>query len=206
MIIDEKAVELAIDNAKWKVYSGVFLVIAGPLILFIQSTYGALALCFVVAGVIVILHGKNDLQRLDDFYVFKEFIGNKNEIRIEDLAKRVQSDKYLVVEDLIWMTERGYFQDVEIDSAHEFFRSKTHYRWKINTVSANTRAYVEPTINPVNIQRTTSNKAKEEDVYYSEVCDCCGGTTRIKVGGGGVCDYCRAPIGKYKKYQHKGDK
>lgn len=205
MIIDEKAVELAIENTKWKVYSGVFLIIVGPLILFIQNTYFELAFCFVVAGIIVMIHGKHELQRLDNFYVFKEFIGDKNEIRIEDLAKRVQSDKQLVVEDLIWMTARGYFQDVKMDAAHEFFRSKTHYKWKINTISATTRV-TEPNSNALNSQGNTSYRGNDEVLYYSEVCDCCGGITKIKVGGGGVCDYCRAPIGKYKKYQNEVDK
>lgn len=206
MIINDEGVELDIENTKWKVYSGVFLVVVGPLILFIQNTYFALALCFVVAGVIVILHGKQDLQRIDNFYVFKEFIGDKNEIRIADLAKRVQSDKSTIVQELIWMTERGYFEDVEIDAAHEFFRSKTHYGWRINTISSSNSFYVQPSVNLTNTHQTVSPKTKEEVVYYSEVCDCCGGTTRIKVGGGGVCDYCRAPIGKYKKYQNEVDK
>lgn len=198
MIINEEVAELDKNNTKWKVYSGIFLIIVGPLILFIQNTYGALALCFVVAGIIVMCHGKHELQRIDNFYTFKEFIGDKNEIRIADLAKRVQSDMDIVVDDLIWMTGRGYFEDVEIDGAKEFFRSRTHYKRRINTVATSTRVIIEPSVGVADAQRNTSYQAKEQDMYYSEVCDCCGGTTKIKVGGGGVCDYCRAPIGKYK--------
>ena len=203
MIVNEKAVELAKDNVKWKVYSGVFLVIVGPLILFIQNTYGVLALCFVVAGIIVICHGKHELLRIDNFYFYKDVIGDNNEIRIVDLAKRVQSDADIVVNDLNWMMQNGFFEDVEIDSRKEFFRSKTHYKWILNTVSSST--VVEQNIDSVKSKGNTSYEEKE-DIYYSEVCDCCGGSTKIKVGGGGVCDYCRAPIGKYKKYQNKGDK
>ncbi|MBQ8518882.1 MAG: hypothetical protein IJ455_04640 [Agathobacter sp.] len=47
---------------------------------------------------------------------------------------------------------------------------------------------------------TRNGRDSVVEEYYSETCECCGGTTKIKVGGGGICDYCRAPIGSYKEY------
>lgn len=46
----------------------------------------------------------------------------------------------------------------------------------------------------------------EEGIYKKQAeciaikCDCCGGVTMIEIEKGGICDYCRAPLGKYRKY------
>lgn len=199
MIINEKTADIAKDNAKWKMYSGVGLVIVGPLILFIQNTYGALAMIFVIAGIIVICVGKGELLRIDNFYTFKKYIGDRDEVSLADLAKRVQADVDIVANDLRWMIENGFFENVEIDYRNEIFRSKNHYTWERNTFSTGTRITVESSRDVIHRQKSSYQRTNQEDLYYAEVCECCGGTTKIKIGGGGVCDYCRAPIGKYKR-------
>lgn len=121
------------------------------------------------------------------------------------MAKLTQRDTQVVIIDLQWMMQKGFFEDVQIDNTNEFFRSRSHYKWKINTISTKQERIREQSEDVFDKQRNTYNKSKEQDMYYSEVCDCCGGTTKIKLGGGGVCDYCRAPLGKYKKYLYEGE-
>jgi len=198
MITNEKKAELSKDNAKWLVYAGIFLLIGAPLVLFIQNSLGALAMIFAVAGIVLICFGKQELRRIDNFYVFKDFIGDRKEVSISDLAKRVQCDSEMVIDDLLWMAENALFEDVQIDRANDSFRSRSYYKRQMDAVTANTSGNIGQNKAGMNKQHNPY-KPKEEDLYYAEVCDCCGGITKIKVGGGGVCDYCRAPIGKYKK-------
>lgn len=72
-----KAAELSKENTKWQVYAGVFLIIAGILVLFIQNTYVALMMMFVITGIIEICLGMSKLRRIENFYIFKEIIGEK---------------------------------------------------------------------------------------------------------------------------------
>lgn len=199
MITNEKNVELCEDNTKWQVRAGMIMMCAAILVLFIQNTYGALATFFVIVGCIEFYLGKKKLRKIKKFYKYKELIGEKAIIRLSDLATGVQEDKLEVISDLDWMIQNAFFEDVEIDSKKEFFRSRSHYEQKVNSISINEKVIIEQSEELIEKQRKTFYKSKEEDTYYAEVCDCCGGTTRIKVGGGGVCDYCHAPIGKYKR-------
>lgn len=77
MIINEKTVELSKDNAKWQMYAGVFMIIAGILVPFIQDSLGLLTALFVITGIIEIVLGKVKLYRIENFYAFKEIIGEK---------------------------------------------------------------------------------------------------------------------------------
>ena len=81
-------------------------------------------------------------------------------------------------------------------SEEEYFRSRRHYKQKINSISINEKVIIEQKEELIEKQWKSFYKSKEEEPYYSEICDCCGGTTKIKVGGGGICEYCRAPLGK----------
>ena len=138
MIINDKAADLCKENTKWEIYSGAFTLIAAGFVLLINNTYTGLAGFIVCIGVFLMWSGANKLVRIRRFDMFKEFIGEKNEVRISDMARYSQSDEEIVIGDLMWMMEHGFFEDVEITRGNEFFRSKTNKNWQVSTFYSST--------------------------------------------------------------------
>lgn len=198
MIINDKIAEAVKDSAKWQKWTGKLLIVVAIFALSIPDMSVGLIVLSAIIGVLEVISANKKFQNVEDFYKYKEFIGDKNEIRIEDLARTMTEEKSVVLKKLEWMVKKGFFEDVEIESSGEFFRSCTHYKWKINSVVPTKRTEIKQNEDITEKQWHSQRKNKEKNIYYLETCECCGGTTKIRVGGSGVCEYCRAPIGMNK--------
>lgn len=235
MRVNEKAV---VENRKLaKSYSsiGVTSFIIGIILLPAISIVGVM---FIVGGIVFKALSKALQKRENDFYKYKQIIGDNDVIAIQELALLAQQDKKVVLENLHWMILNKFFENVQIDSGNEFFRDRDYFKKRDGAATLTATDMVnnffedfgdfgnlgenmqelqsdinemmqnmETEISNIEMDATQGNrkiiiewnssgrtKTPKKDVFATAVCECCGGSTRIKVGSIGVCDYCGAPI------------
>lgn len=241
MVVNEKAVESSKKDAKRYLGAGVLGVVFGSFFaLFLPPIIGSI---FIGCGICLLIFWKRNLRMDEMFHKYKEIIGEREVISISELASHTEEEKKIVVENLEWMMQKKFFENVQIDSGNEFFRSRDYFKKQaekeaseaINDVNqifeefednfqeiqndvenlmkefegdmSNFKIHTDQDGQKIVMQWSSflNSNGEEGNEFYSEVCDCCGGATKIRVGGGGVCDYCGAPIGKYKKYDNRED-
>lgn len=139
----------------------------------IVLTICILAGCMLYCGIKRIRFGKKIRN-------YVNLIGNAKYISIKEVAQSSRESESQIISDFEWLIKKQFFVNAYIDYDDGVIAFGDTYRQIVE-------------------QRIQEEEAKKCREYVSVVCDCCGGTTKIEVGGGGVCDYCRAPIGKYKE-------
>lgn len=239
MIINEKRVEVDKKTGKFARVVGPFIIILSVLLTILTGfSFLGLGVLLGVMGVAILRLDKKSQYMAETFYKYKEIIGERDVISIQELASGTQEDKEVVLNNLRWMMKERFFEDVQIDSRDEFFQSRDYVKLQTRRTTATATDMVnnffedfgdfgnlgenmqelqsdinemmqnmETEISNIQMDATQGNrkiiiewnssgrtKTPKKDVFATAVCECCGGSTRIKVGSIGVCDYCGAPI------------
>jgi len=184
MIINEKKVKENKDGEDGcYIIASVLIVLGAYWCLFSSKTWGLIA---SLVGLFVIFCGRNNKRLRESLFKYIEIMGDKEVISISELASRAGETEKLVINNLEHLIINNYFENMQIDSGNKFLRARDYFE----------KYSVQEEKDEIGEVQQITNKKEN---YYSAICDCCGGTTKIKVGGGGVCEYCRAPIGIYKE-------
>ncbi len=142
-----------------------------------------MALFFLIAGIVLVLLGRNTAKNAEKFKKYISIIVNHEETSIDNIAMAMPTSYEKAKEDLQKMINRGYFADAYINDADREIVLPSMEQSYVVKAEVNVRTNTE-----VNIRTNT----EIEMVVVS--CKGCGANNKIEKGTVGECQFCGSPI------------
>ena len=110
-------------------------------------------------------------------------VGNAPSVDIKEFSRLTKQSERTVMNHFEWFIEKDFLVDAYIDHKDNEVIFKEAYDKAIMEEKWKLRKKI---------------RIKEND-KVAIVCECCGAIAMLPKGSGGLCEYCRAPIGKDKE-------
>lgn len=126
---------------------------------------------FDVIGIVLIMCGVKCNCMVSTLNKYMRIAEGSPSIDLDEFSALVAESEYTIKKNFAWMIHKHFFDDAYIN--HE----------------ANAVIFRE-----AYMQAEAKAKLAQKKVYVKQMCECCGGTTRVEKGHDGMCEYCGAPL------------
>lgn len=128
-----------------------------------------------VIGLLLLYFGVKRMRIVSEVTKYLNIAAGSPSIDFEKLSPLVQESVNTIKKNFEWMIRKHFFEDAYINYEAQAVIFKLAYMKEATRV-----------------QQAQERAQKIE--YAKQVCECCGGTTKVIKGQDGVCEYCGAPI------------
>lgn len=200
MRVDENVVASSQKYGKIGMVVGIITMFLSVLWIIFPFPMFGLGIIGSIVGYCIYVWGAKIVKMEPVLRQYEQAIVGLESISFSELADSIYEDEEKVLENLQWMWENRYFENVQLDYKNKCLKRRVTeqecQKEEERIIAEKLRQQTE---------RERQEYREEQQIFVSETCDCCGGITMIRAGGGGKCSYCSAPIGKYKKYDKKDE-
>lgn len=138
-----------------------------------------------IAGISALYYGITRSKALKALKRYSGVINHSPSISLRDFSQRTGDTEQSITSNLEWLIEHNVLEDAFID-------------YEDNCVIFDKAYRIERAQEKWN-QKYKKDKSKHVGKRVAVVCECCGAVAMLAKDEGGLCEYCRAPIGKDKE-------